>query len=285
MQIFQSFLVVLFELVALAVVQDLEVQFVLAFTGRHRFHDLYGLLKALLLVLDVVERAVLDEPGCVGLVQELRAYLIRLFRHTVASHHVDEPGLGEIGEIGLVVHYGLQDRFDVEVLSGIGANVLVEPDLVGMLDKMVDREMTVQKVVAFLLHLKVFGEFAEKVHERVVRADVLEPGFYELYYLALLLIRRLLYAASWVVADIGGDVVFTEDPEILVPGLEERALRRGLRFLADLVAVGEVVEGVEERAPQTEGKIGCPVPHGPVDLQSRFVETELVNDRVNVESH
>ena len=154
-----------------------------------------------------------------------------------------------------------------------------------MLDKMVDGEMIVQKIVAFLLHLKVFGEFAEKVHERVVRADVLEPGFYKLHYLALLLIRRLLYAASGIVAYVGGNVVFTEDPEILVPGLEERALRRGLRFLADLVAVGEVVEGVEKRTPQTEGKIGCPFPHGPVDLQSRFVETELVNDRVHIESH
>ena len=90
LEIFQGFHEVFLELVAPAIVQDLEVKLVLAFAGRHRFRDCYSLFKTLLLVFNIVERAVLYEPGGVRFVKELFRELVGLFRHTVVSKHVDK---------------------------------------------------------------------------------------------------------------------------------------------------------------------------------------------------
>ena len=134
LEIFQGFHKVFLELVAPAIVQDLEVKLVLAFAGRHRFRDFYGLFKALLLVFNIVERAVLYEPGSVRFVKKLFRELIGLFRHPVVSQHVDKARLGEIRDIGLAVKDSPQYFLDVEVFAGFLADILVEPDLVRMLD-------------------------------------------------------------------------------------------------------------------------------------------------------
>ena len=100
--------------------------------------------------------------------------------------------MGEIRDVGLAVKDSPQYFLDVEVFAGFLADILVEPDLVRMLDQVIDGEMLFKKLVALLFQLELFGEPAENVDDRIIRAGVFEPCLYKLHDLALFLFGRLL---------------------------------------------------------------------------------------------
>ena len=51
--------------------------------------------------------------------------------------------------------------------------------------------MLFKELVALLFQLKLFGEFAENVDDRIIRAGVFEPRLNELHDLAFFLLGRL----------------------------------------------------------------------------------------------